>query len=81
MDTVKDGWFKSVRNTRDSASTLAGRLKNTRHSLKQWSKNLSNLTQLIATYNKVIFFLDAVEDCRTLFLPEWNLRLIIKKHL
>ena len=44
MDTVKDGWLKSVRNTRDSASTLAGRLKNTRHSLKQWSKNLSNLT-------------------------------------
>ena len=81
FEAVQDGWSKQVRNLRDSASSLAGKLKNTRYNLKRWIKNLSNLSSLIATCNKVIFYLDSLEDCRPLFLPEWNLRLIIKKHL
>ena len=39
------------------------------------------MSLLIKHCNKVILFLDAVEDCRPLFLPEWNLRVIIKNHL
>ena len=81
FEAVQDGWSKQVRNLRDSASSLAGKLKNTRYNLKRWIKNLSSLSSLIATCNKVIFYLDSLEDCRPLFLPEWNLRLIIKKHL
>jgi len=81
FDTVQDGWLKQVRNARDSASSLAGKLKNTRYNLKRWSSNLSNLSALVSTCNKVIFFLDSLEECRSLFLPEWNLRLIIKKQL
>ena len=54
-DTVKEGWEKQMRNSRDSASSLVGKLKNTRYSLKQWSKKLSNLSALISMCNKVIF--------------------------
>jgi len=81
FDVVKDAWSKPIRNNRDSALTLAGRLKNTRYNLKLWSRNLSNLSDLIDTCNKVVFFLDSLEDCRVLFVPEWNLRAIIKKQL
>ena len=80
-ETFLEGWSKQIRNDRDAASVLAGKLKNTRYSLKNWSKKLSNLSQLISMCNKVIFFLDVVEDCRSLFTPEWNYRIIIKKQL
>jgi len=36
---------------------------------------------LIEKCNKVIFFMDSVEECRRLLNPEWNFRVIIKKHL
>jgi len=68
LESIQEGWL--VRNSRDSASILVGKLKNTRYNLKHWSKSLSNLSGLFNTCNKVIFFLDAVEDCRPLYLPE-----------
>ena len=70
---------KELRNTKDAANILAGKLKNTRYSLKNWSKHLSNLTALIKLCNEVIFFLDSVEDCRPMHVTEWNLRVIVKK--
>ena len=81
MEASLAGWSAQVRNTRDSASIIAGKFKNTRQKLKFWSRNLSNLSQLIKHCNKFIFFLDAVEDCRPLLLPEWKCRVIIKNHL
>ena len=57
------------------------KIKNTRQKLKSWSKHLSNLTQLIKVCNKVILYLDTLEDFRPLLLPEWNFRVIIKAHL
>ena len=81
MEASLAGWSAQVRNTRDSASIIAGKFKNTRQKLKFWSRNLSNLAQLIKHCNKFIFFLDAVEDCRPLLLPEWKCRVIIKNHL
>ena len=80
-DTIKEGWEKQVRNSRDSASSLVGKLKNTRYSLKQWSKKLSNLSALISMCNKVIFYLNSLEEYRPLFPAEWNLRSIVKEHL
>lgn len=71
-NAVKQGWEREVRNKRDSTSSLAGKLK---------SKNLSNLSMLITNCNKVIFYLDALEECRPLFNPEWNVRNIVKVHL
>lgn len=47
-EAVQTGWTKAVRNQRDSASIIAGKLKNVRYNLKHWSKNLSNLNLLIA---------------------------------
>jgi hypothetical protein len=35
----------------------------------------------IENYNKVIIYLDAVEEFRALFSPEWNLRKLVKKQL
>jgi hypothetical protein len=49
--------------------------------LRLWSKNLSQLSALITVCNKVIFYLDSLEECRQLYLPEWNLRNIIKNQL
>jgi hypothetical protein len=49
--------------------------------LKLWSKNLSQLSALITVCNKVIFYLDSLEECRQLYLPEWNMRNIIKNQL
>lgn len=78
---VQQSWEKEVRNSRDATSVVAGKLKNLRHELKAWSMKLSNLKLLIDRCNKVIFFLDNLEECRHLYLPEWNLRMIIKRHL
>jgi hypothetical protein len=36
---------------------------------------------LIKNCNKVIFYLDCLEECRPLFLPEWNTRVIVKRQL
>lgn len=72
---------KYVRNQRDSASLIAGRLKNVRYSLKQWSKKLSNLNILINNCNKVIFYLDCIEEVRNLWVYEWNFRNLIKAQI
>ena len=81
LDTVKASWTAPRLLRGNSAANLALKLKNLRYSLKQWSKNLSNLTAQINLCNKVIFFLDSLEDCRSLALMEWNLRNIIKVKL
>ena len=79
LEVVQSSRKKELRNTKDAANILAGRLKNTRYSLKNWSKHLSNLTALIKLCNEVIFFLDSIEDCRPMHVTEWNLRVIVKK--
>jgi hypothetical protein len=81
VDNVRSGWDQPVHNSISTANVLVGKLKNTRYKLKLWSKNLSHLSSLIKNCNKVIFFLDSLEECRTLFLREWNLRAIIKSQL
>jgi hypothetical protein len=70
-----------VRNSRDAASVLAGKLKNVRYTLKNWSKGISNLSLLISNCNTVILLLDFVEDSRPLYTHEWNFRIFIKAHL
>ena len=39
------------------------------------------MAKLIDICNKVIFFLDSLEECGALFLPEWNLRKFVKAKL
>jgi len=81
LEAVQRGLAFAVRNQRDSASIVAGKIKNVRYELKVWSRKLSNLSRLIDNYNKVIFFLDDLEDHRVLQTLERNFRSLIKEHL
>jgi len=60
---------------------LSAKFKCLLYDLKYWSRKLSNLAMLIEKCNKVIFFMDSLEECRRLLDPEWNFRVIIKMHL
>ena len=66
---MQSAWSGLVRRT-DPAAILSAKFKDLRHDLKCLSKRLSNLTLLIDKCNKVIFFMDCVEDCRSLTDPE-----------
>ena len=81
LETVQANWSSPGQPSGNSASTLAQKFKALRHSLKHWSRKLSNLTALIENCNKVIFYLDSFEECRSLVLMEWNLRKIIRVKL
>ena len=81
LEAVARGSEKGVRNQRDSASVLSGKLKNVRYELKSWSKSLSNLSNLISNCNKVILFLDELEEIRVLLPYETTFRSILKDHL
>ena len=81
LETVTDSWISPRQEKSNYAATLAFKLKNLRYSLNRWSKSLSNITALIDTCNKVIFYLDSLEECRPLFLMEWNLRNTVKAKL
>ena len=81
LETVQASWSSPGQPRGNSASTLAQKFKALRHSLKHWSRKLSNLTALIENCNKVIFYLDSFEECRSLVLMEWNLRKIIRVKL
>lgn len=81
MDTVKHSWEKPVRNNQNIVAVISEKFKRLRYDLRQWSKSLSNMKMKIENYNKVIIYLDAVEEFRSLFSPEWNLRKLVKKQL
>lgn len=65
----------------DSAKHLAAKLKKLRHTLKVWSKDLSNLNLLISNCNAVILFMDSLEDRWPLFNTERNLRSLVKAQI
>lgn len=64
-----------------SVAVLSAKFKRLRYDLKQWSKGLSNIRLLIDNCNRVIKYLDTVEEFRSLYNPEWNLRNIVKQQL
>jgi hypothetical protein len=78
LETVKQSWESTKITSSNPATIHADKFKALRYSLKKWSRTLSNLTSLMENCNKVIFFLDSLEDCRSLNNPERNLRNIIK---
>jgi hypothetical protein len=53
----------------DSARNISAKFKALRARLKDWSRHLSNLKLLISNCNRVICFLDTLEDRRRLFNP------------
>ena len=52
-----------------------------RYELKIWSRDISNLNTLISNCNKVILFLDTLEEIRPLYTIEFNFRKVLKEHL
>lgn len=63
----------------DPAKCISFKLKQFRKALTTWSKNLSRLNALINNSNKVLHFLDLIEECISLVLHEWAFREIVKK--
>ena len=79
LEIVEKAWNLPVKG-KCAASILAAKFKNLRYSLKRWGKSLSHLKIMIEKCNKVIFFLDQLEDERNLSIPESNFRKIVKAH-
>jgi len=77
FDTVQNQWLTPT-STTTATRTVSAKLKGLRGALKEWSKSLSNLSVLISNCNKVILFLDALEDRPSLFNLESNLRYLVK---
>ena len=77
LSTVQNSWSHTVDAT-NSARIISAKFKKLRGELKRWSKSLSNLSLLVDNCNKVICFLDDLEDRRLLFNPEINLRNLVK---
>jgi hypothetical protein len=80
LDTVFDCW-NSLPMLTDSARNISVKFKALRARLKDRSRHLSNLKLLISNCNRVICFLDTLEDRRGLFNPEANLRAAVKRQL
>jgi hypothetical protein len=77
---VQESW-NSPTQSRNSTSKIAAKFKNLRRTLKQWSRGISKISNLIARCNEVISTLDKIEEQRALFVQEANFRLIIKNHI
>lgn len=80
IETVQNCWHASP-NLQSATKTISSKFKSLRYALKSWSKQISNLRLLIANCNKVIGFLDSIEDRRGLYNPEANLRSAVRKQL
>ena len=80
MDCVSSAW-QMTSHKNSSAGVLADKFKWLRYSLKKWHKSLSKIKAQIEGCNKVIALLDELEEQRSLFLPEFNFRKIVKLHL
>jgi hypothetical protein len=80
VDTVCRSWTSNKKED-TTVKQISKNLKILRRDLKDWSKNLSKLGQLIRNCNTFIGFLDNLEDVRRLFYPEINLRCLIKRKL
>ena len=80
FEVVQAAWSKQIQRS-DPAAILSSKFKCLHYDLKYWSKKISNLSLLIEKCNKVILFMDCLEECRRLSDPEWNFRVIIKRQL
>lgn len=65
----------------NSAHVVSAKFKLLRRILKQWAKNLSQLSKLISNCNATIAFFDKLEDLRILFSHEGAFRNMLKNHI
>ena len=80
MDCVSEVWNRPVDRS-STALIISTKFKTLCYALKKWHLNLSTVKALIADCNKVIIFLDNIEEFRPLSWPEFNFRKIVKLHL
>jgi hypothetical protein len=80
LQVVQQSWMSTTPKL-DAAKNITHKFKILRSKLKHWSKQFSNLQQLIDNCNSDISALDELEDHRGLYNPEANLRRIIKQQL
>jgi hypothetical protein len=78
MELVEQSW-KSQVQAANSASIIPAKFKALRRALKNWSKGISKLGNLIKACNEAILVLDKLEEQRQLSTPEHNCRSIIKE--
>jgi hypothetical protein len=76
LEQIKTVWVTPV-NVCNSAQAISAKFKLLRRTLKLWSKNLSNLSKLIANCNMTVAFFDRLD----LYPSELKFRDIIKKHV
>lgn len=77
---VQESWSLPYRHE-NTAQNISGKFKRLRGKLRQWDTNRSALSILIKNYNRVILFLDDLEEFKPLFSPEMIFREIIKNQL
>lgn len=81
LSTVQHSWNHIDGNRSNIVSILSAKFKKLRYDLKQWSRGISNIKLLTENCNKVILFLDTIEEFRQLFNTKWNFRRMVKKQL
>ena len=83
FDVVTQAWNKPIKHGRNlnAAASLCQKLKNLRHALSRWSKNISRLKIAIENTNKALLEIDNIADKRSLTIPEGNFQRILKNHL
>lgn len=72
-ECVYEVWNRPVGKS-SIALTIAAKFKALRYALKKWHLNLSKIKALISDCNKVVLFLDGLEEIRPLSWPELNFR-------
>lgn len=80
LECVADSWCKPTKRT-SSADVISAKFKGLRYSLKRWHTSLSKVRAVILECNKIIMFLDSMEEQRPLYRPEHNFHSTIKLHL
>lgn len=63
------------------AKLITTKFKNLRKSLREWRSSMSSLKTIIANVRSVLLFLEILNDCRDLSLPEWNFKDLLEQHL
>lgn len=74
---VANAW-RDIENINDQAKLIAAKFKRLCSSLKRWSSSLAKLSKTVESCNKVILFLDKLEELRLLCVPELKFRLLVK---
>jgi hypothetical protein len=78
-DTVSNCWTSSEYK-KDSAMMINGKFKKLRYGLKKWSRNISNVANLITKCNFTLALVDVLEEKRILSTAQNKFQKILQEH-